>query len=161
MEFCGIDDFMRYLKGKYDDSDKKQTWRALSGRDHVGSSHDTFIFTDQKIFQIKAAEVIPQSMVAVASEVGTPSSDLLDLIRTGSPVPLNVFSGVPAKQAVVMFGVQQYSSEITDLLKREYFHSRQDALRSDLDRKLSAIVERPEFKHAYRSLKERQETYFA
>ena len=161
MEFHGIDDFMMYLKGRFDLSSRKQDWRALTGRNHVDSTYDTFIFTDQKVFQIKSLEVAPTKMAAVASEVGGPSPDLLEAIKGGSPIPLNVVSRSPSAYSVIMFGMQQYSSDISDLLRREYYSSRQDKLDSDLERNAKVLLERPEFKAAYRSLKEREEGYFA
>ncbi len=161
MEFQGIDGFMRYLKGKYDESERRHEWRALSGRDHVSSSYDTFIFTDHKVYQIKSLELMPQRMVAVASEVGGPSPDMLELVRGGSPVPLSVMSKAEDASAVVMFGMQQYSSDTADVLRREYYASRQDMLKADLDRRVGSLIERPEYRHAYRSLREREDGYFA
>ncbi|MGD9963351.1 MAG: hypothetical protein AB7S97_05575 [Thermoplasmata archaeon] len=161
MEFQGIDEFMRYLKGKYDESERRHEWRALTGRDHVASSYDTFIFTDQKVYQIKARELAPQVMAAVANEVGGPSPDMLEMVRGGSPVPLSVISRARDASAVVMFGMQQYSSDVADVFKREYYGSRQDALKAELDRRVETMIERPELKRAYRSLREREDGYFA
>jgi hypothetical protein len=161
MEFHGIDDFMFYLKGRYDLSERKQEWRALTGRNHVKSEYDTFIFTDEKVFQIKAKEVAPKSMAAVATEVGGPSPDLVELIKGGSPVPLNVIARSPSAYSVIMFGMQQYSSDISDLLTREYYSSKQDQLERDMQRGLDVILQRPEYRRAYRSLSESQEGYFA
>jgi hypothetical protein len=161
MEFHGIDEFMLYLKGRFDLSERKQDWRALTGRDHVASQYDTFIFTDERIFQIKAKELAPRKMVAVASEVGDPSPDILELTKGGAPVPLNVVSRSPSPYSIVMFGIQQYSSDISDLLRREYFSSKQDRLDMELERSMKALLERPEYRAAYRSMKEDQEVYFA
>lgn len=161
MEFHGIDEFMVYLKGRFDLSERKQDWRALTGRNHVDSTYDTFIFTDQKVYQIKSLEVAPQKMTAVANEVGGPSPDLLDVIKGGSPIPLNVISRSPSAYSVIMFGMQQYSSDISDQLRREYYSSRQDQLDRDLDRNTKVLLERPEYRAAYRSLKEREEGYFS
>jgi hypothetical protein len=161
MEFHGIEEFMRYLKTKYDESDRRHEWRALSGRDHVTSSYDTFIFSDRKVYQIKSRELAPQKMVAVAEEVGGPSPDMLELVKGGAPVPLSVISKAQDASAVIMFGMQQYSSDVSDVFKREYYGSKQDALKAELDRRVQTVVQRPEFKHSYRSLKEREEGYFA
>ena len=161
MEFHGIDEFMRYLKGRYDVSERKQDWRALTGRDHVKSTYDTFVFTDEKVFQIKSLELAPAKMAAVASEVGGPSPDLLEAIRGGSPVPLSVVSRSPSAHSVIMFGMQQYSSDISDMLRREYYSSKQDQLDSSLDKSAKSLLERPEYRAAYRSLREREEGYFA
>ncbi len=161
MEFHGIDEFMRYLKGKYDLSERKQDWRALTGRNHVKGAYDTFVFTDQKVYQIKATEVAPKKMAAVASEVGGPSPDLLEAIKGGSPVPLSVISRSPSAYSVIMFGMQQYSSEISDMLRREYYSSRQDRLEHDLQRSLNVLLERPEYRRAYRELKETQDSHYA
>ena len=161
MEFHGIDEFMVYLKGRYDTSERKQDWRALSGRNHVTSEYDTFIFTDEKVFQIKSVEIAPKKMAAVAREVGGPSPDLLDVIKGGAPTPLNVISRTPSAYSVIMFGMQQYSSDISDLLRREYYASRQDNLDLELERSVKVLLERPEYRAAYRSLRETQEGYFA
>jgi hypothetical protein len=161
MEFHGIDEFMVYLKGRYDTSERKQDWRALTGRNHVTSEYDTFIFTDEKVFQIKSVEIAPKKMAAVAREVGGPSPDLLEVIKGGSPTPLNVISRTPSAYSVIMFGMQQYSSDISDLLRREYYASRQDNLDVELERSVKVLLERPEYRTAYRSLRETQEGYFA
>jgi hypothetical protein len=161
MEFQGIDEFMRYLKGRYDESERRHEWRALTGRDHVASHYDTFIFTDQKVYQIKSQELAPQRMAAVASEVGGPSPDMLEMVRGGAPVPLSVISRARDASAVVMFGMQQYSSDVADVFRREYYGSRQDALKTELDRSVENLIQRPEFRHAYRSMREREEGYFA
>src|SRR4030042_2143668 len=161
MEFHGIDEFMRYLKGRDDLSERKQDWRALTGRNHIDSTFDTFVFSDEKVYQIKAAAVPPKEMAAVAREVGGPSPDLLELVGGGAPIPLNVVSHKPSAHTVVMFGMQQYSSEISDLLKREYYSSKQDQLKDEMERSLNVLLERPEYRRAYRSLRERQEGYFA
>lgn len=161
MEFHGIEEFMFYLKTQFDRSERKQDWRVLTGRDHMTSSYDTFIFTDQKVFQVKAKEFAPKKMVSVSSEVGTSSPDLLELIKSGAPVPLNVISRAPSAYSVIMFGMQQYSSEISDLLRREYYSSRQDRLEDDLERSLKVLLERPEYRRVYRELREGQEGYFS
>jgi len=161
MEFHGIDEFMLYLKAQFDKSDRRQDWRALTGRDHMRSSYDTFIFTDEKVFQVKAKEFAPKQMASVALEVGDPSPDLLELIKGGAPVPLNVISRTPSAYSVIMFGMQQYSSDVSDLLRTEYYSSRQDRLESDLDRSLKVRLERPEYRRAYRDLRESQEGYFS
>jgi len=161
MEFHGIDEFMRYLKVKFDESERKQEWRALTGRNHVRSENDTFIFTDKGVYQIKSVEVAPQKMAAVAREVGGPSPDMLELIRGGAPVPLNVVASSPNAYSVIMFGMQQYSSDIADLFRNEYYSSKQDDLHRDLDRNLKVLLERPELRTSYIRLKESQEAYYA
>ncbi len=161
MEFNGIDEFMLYLKARFDKSERRQDWRALTGRNHVSSDYDTFIFTDEKVFQIRAKEVVPKQMAAVATEVGGPSPDLLELIKGGSPVPLNVMARTPSAYSVIMFGVQQYSSDISDLLRREYYGSKQDQLDRELDRSVKVLLERPELRRAYRSMRQDQDGYFA
>lgn len=161
MEFHGIEEFMRYLKACFDKSERKQDWRALTGRNHVSSNYDTFIFTDQRVFQIKAAEVAPHRMAAVAREVGGPSQDMLEMIKGGAPIPLSVISRSPNAYSVIMFGMQQYSSDIADLFRQEYYSSKQDALERELERRVKVFMDRPEFRASHRDLKERQEGYFA
>jgi hypothetical protein len=161
MEFHGIDEFMRYLKAKFDESERRQNWRALTGRDHVRSGNDTFIFTDRSVYQIKSVEIVPKKMVAVAREVGGPSPDMLELVKGGAPVPLNVVSASPSAYSVVMFGMQQYSSDIAELLRKEYYSSKQEQLQAELDRKLKVLLERPDLRTSYRKLRESQEGYFA
>jgi hypothetical protein len=161
MEFNGIDEFMLYLKAQFDRSERRQDWRALTGRNHVSSDYDTFIFTDEKVFQIKAKEVAPKQMAAVAREVGGPSPDLLEVIKGGSPVPLNVMTRSPSAYSVIMFGVQQYSSDISDLLRREYYGSRQDQLDLELERSVKVLLDRPELRRAYTTMRQDQDGYFA
>jgi len=161
MEFVGIDEFMRQLKSRYDESDRRHEWRALTGRDHVNSSYDTFVFTDRKVFQIKAHEVAPSKMVAVAAEVGGPSHDMLEFAGGGATVPLGLLSRAQDASAVIMFGLQQYSSDAADLFRREYYGSKQDALSSELSRRVETVIQRPEYRSAYRELRESQDSYFA
>ena len=161
MEFHGIEEFMRYLKAKFDESERKQEWRALTGRNHVQGRSDTFIFTDKAVFQIKSVEVAPHKMAAVSREIGGPSLDILELIKGGAPMPLNVVSRIPNAYSVVMFGMQQYSSEVADLFRNEYYSSRQDELDRDLDRRLNLLLQKPEYRASYRKIRESQEGYFA
>ena len=160
MEFQGIDEFMRYLKVKFDESERKQDRRALTGRNHVHGQNDTFIFTDKKVYQIKSVEIAPQKMAAIGREVGGPSPDMLEQIKGGAPIPLNVVSRSPDAYSVIMFGMQQYSSEVADLFRNEYYSSKQDELQRDLKHQLNLLLERPEFQASYRKIKESQESYF-
>jgi len=161
MEFQGIDELMRYLKVKFDESERKQDWRALTGRNHVQGQNDTFIFSDKKVFQIKSVEIASQKMAAVGCEVGGPSPDMLELVRGGAPIPLNVVSRSPDAYSVIMFGMQQYSSDVTDLFRNEYYSAKQDELNNRLKHSLDTLLERPEYKASYRKIKESQEGYFA
>ncbi|MBU1159348.1 MAG: hypothetical protein KKE24_08425 [Candidatus Thermoplasmatota archaeon] len=161
MDVQGIDEFMRYLKAKYDDSERKDEWRALSGRDHVSSNYDTFILTDQKIFQIKSKEISSKDTVAIAREVGGASPDMVEMIQGGAPVPLNVISRAQNASAVIMFGMQQYSSDITDVFRREYYGSKQDDLKAELDHNVKNLLQRPEYKSVYRSMRRDRDSYFA
>jgi hypothetical protein len=161
MEFHGIEEFMRYLKAKYDESERKQDWRALTGRDHVRVINDSFIFTDRKVYQIKSEEIAPRKVAAVAREVGGPSPDMLELLKGGAPMPFSVLSRTSDAYSVIMFGMQQYSSDIADLLKIEYYQSKQDALLRDLKRKVDVLLENPEYRSSYRKLREGRDGYFA
>lgn len=161
MEFHGIDEFMRYLKVKFDESERKQDWRALTGRNHVHGENDTFIFTDTRVYQIKSVEIAPHRMAAVGHEVGGPSPDMLELVRGGAPIPLNVVSKAPDAYSVVMFGMQQYSSEVADLFRNEYYSSRQDEIQNALKHQVDLLLQRPEYRASYRKIRQSQEGYFA
>ncbi|UCE45575.1 MAG: hypothetical protein JSU93_01425 [Methanobacteriota archaeon] len=161
MEFLGIEELMRYLKRRYDATERKSEWRALTGRDHVSGVYDTFVFSGDAVHQIKAVEVAPQRMIAVGGEVGSGSPDLAEIVRKGSPVPIGVVSHAPDASSIIMFGMQQYSSDVAYTLRSEYFQSKQDRLDSDLQRRLDIVLKRPEFRTAYRKLREDQESYFS
>ena len=161
MEILGVDELMRYLKGRYDASEQKREWRALSGRNHVRGCTDTFVLTDDSVYQIMSKDVSKDKVLAVGREVGSSSPDLVGLAGRGSPIPLGLISRAPDASAVIMFGMQQYSSDTADVLRNEYFGSKQDVLRADLDSKLERLVERPEFRTSYRSLRDDQDAYFA
>ena len=161
MELHGIDELMRHLKGRYDSSERKHEWRALSGRDHASGKYDTFIFSEDRVYQIRSAEVSPRRMVAVGSEVGSNSPDLFELTKSGSPIPLGVISKATDASAIIMLGMQQYSSDVADVLRNEHFHSRQDRLEGELEARLDKLLERPEFRTSYRRLREDQDSYFA
>ena len=152
---------MHLLKSRYDSSERKQDWRALSGRNHATGDYDTFVFAEDKVYQIKAVEVSPRNMVGVGCEVGSCSPDLSEISKKGSPVPLGVVSRSPEASSIMMFGLQQYSSDATLLLKDEFFSSRQDRLESDLKRRLDRLLERPQLRSSYRRMREDQESYFA
>lgn len=161
MEFHGIDELMKCLKRQYDASERKHEWRALTGRDHVNGVYDTFVFSDERVHQIKAVEVAPKRMIAVGGEIGSSSPDLAEITQEGSPVPIGVVSRATDASAIIMFGMQQYSSDIADMLRTEYFQSKQDRLESDLKHRLDALLKRPEFGTSYRRLREDQESYFS
>jgi hypothetical protein len=161
MEFLGIDELMRYLKRQYDSSNQRHEWRALTGRDHVKGVYDTFLFSEEKIYQIKAAEVARGRMVAVGGEIGSNSPDLADMSKDGSPIPIGMVSRAADASSVILFGMQQYSSETADTLKLEYFESKQERLERDLKTQLDKALERPEFRATFRSLREDQESYFS
>ncbi|UCE90818.1 MAG: hypothetical protein JSV90_05125 [Methanobacteriota archaeon] len=161
MEIHGVEELMLMLKRRYDASEHRHEWRALSGRDHVTGEYDTFVFSEDKIYQIKAVEISPQNMVGVGSEVGSSSPDLAGVSGRGSPVPLGVVSRKQDASAVVMFGLQQYSSDAALMLKDEFFSSKQDRLEADLKRRLDKLLERPQLRSSYRRMREDQESYFA
>ena len=161
LEIHGVDELMRLLKGRYDISKRRQEWRALSGRNHVTGEYDTFVFSDESVYQIRAAEVSPKNMVGVGCDVGPVTPDLAELAMQGSPVPLGLVSRSQQASAIIMFGMQQYSSDVSHLLKEEYFSSKQDRLESDLRARLDRLLERPEFRSSYRRLREDQESYFS
>jgi hypothetical protein len=161
MEIHGVEDLMHLLKRRYDASERRHEWRALSGRNHLTGEYDTFVFSDDKIFQIKAVEISPSNMVGVGCELGSSTPDLSDIFRHGASVPLGVVSRRQDASAVMMFGMQQYSSDASHVLKNEYFSSKQDKLDSDLGRRLDKLLERPEFRSSYRRMREDQESYYA
>ena len=161
MEFHGIEELMKRLKGMYDASESRSSWRALTGRDHVNGVYDTFVFSDDVVYQIKAVEIAPRKMLAVGGEVGSGSADLAEISHTGSPVPIGVISRSADASAIIMFGMQQYSSDVADTLKTEYFQSKQDRFEGDLKRRMESVLKRPEFRTAYRRLREDQEFYFS
>lgn len=161
MEIHGVEELMHLLKLRYDSSEQRQDWRALSGRNHTTGDYDTFIFAEDRVYQIKAIEISPRNMVGVGCEVGTCSPDLTEISRQGSPVPLGVVSRRQDASSVIMFGMQQYSSDATLQLKDEFFSSRQDRLESDLKRRLDKVLERPQLRSSYRRMREDQESYFA
>jgi hypothetical protein len=63
--------------------------------------------------------------------------------------------------SVILYGMQKYSSETADMLRLEYFESPQERLETDLRAQLERVLERPEFKASFRSLREDQESYFS
>lgn len=161
MEFHGIEELMRRLKLQYDSSERRSEWRALTGRDHVSGVYDTFVFAEDVVHQIKAIEVAPKRMVAVGRPVGSSSPDLSEMTLKGSPVPIGMVSRATDASAIIMLGMQQYSSDVAYTLKTEYFGSKQDRLEHDLERRLDSVLERPEFRTSYRRLREDQESYFS
>jgi len=148
-----ISSLMGNLKESYDKSKNKSGWRVLSGmnRDY----HDTFIGGDKKLWQIKSEEVKPGEFVAVGMKVSRFDEDLEKIMKTGSPVPFGTVTPLDNNISVIMAGMQNYSSDSSNLLCKELLSGKQAALEQKLNAQVDLMMEDPAFRRKYREHKDR------
>lgn len=147
----------RALKEQWDRSKQKTDWRVLSGRDHRGR-YDMFISNPEQLWQLKFEHTSRTEAVGFGMAVGKLDEEIERLMRAGSPVPFGLISPQQADLAIIMAGVQQYSSDSTHTLCHEYISQAQAKLDEHLDRELERLKAEPQFRRRYREQKEREES---
>ncbi len=153
MAIKNISDLMGTLKGRYEKSKNKSGWRVLAGMNR--EYHDTFIAGDNNLWQIKSEEVKPGELVAVGTKVSRYDEELEKIMKTGSPVPFGTMTPVDRKISIIMAGVQNYSSDSSNLLCREYLSSTQEVLEQKLKQQVSKMMDDPAFRKKYIEHKDR------
>jgi hypothetical protein len=146
----------RALKARWDRSTKKDDWRVLTGRNHKGR-YDMFISTPERLWQLKFEQTGDNEAVGYGLDVGKIDGEIERLMRTGAPVPFGLISPQQAELAIIMAGIQRYSSDAAHTLRRDYISNAQ----AKLDEKLDGEIERlraadPTFRRRYREQKERE-----
>jgi len=89
--------------------------------------------------------------------VGKPDEDIRKLFRHGAPVPFGLVSPqVKNNLAIIMAGIQLYSSDSAYKLCNEYISDKQAELDERLDREIERMKSNPLLRHRYREQKERE-----
>ncbi len=143
----------RWDKGK--DSDKSD-WKVLAGMNPKGR-YDMFISDPERVWQLKTEQTGKNEAIGFGLEVGKIDNELKELMGMGAPVPFGLIS--PQKNsnlAIVLAGVQQYSSDSTHTLCKEYISEKQAKLDDKLDMEIERLSGDPVLRRKYREQKERE-----
>ncbi|MHC1577414.1 MAG: hypothetical protein ACXQT6_01815 [Candidatus Methanospirareceae archaeon] len=152
----------RILKKNWDKSEEKEKteWAVLSGRNTKGR-YDMFVSSPERVWQLKIEETGGNESIGFGLEVGKMDDELRKILQAGAgagaPVPFGLVS--PQKKpdlAIIMAGVQQYSSDSTHTLCKEFLSEQQSKLDDRLDRELEKIHSDPLARRRYREQKERE-----
>jgi len=146
------------LKRKWDKSkdEDRNEWRVLSGRNPRGR-YDLFISTPERVWQLKIEQTGNNEAIGFGLDVGKPDEDIRKLFRHGAPVPFGLVSPqVKNNLAIIMAGIQLYSSDSAYKLCNEYISDKQAELDERLDREIERMKSNPLLRHRYREQKERE-----
>ena len=155
MEIQSSGDITRILKEKWDKSKNKKEWRVLTGRNHKGR-YDLFISSPDRLWQLKFEQIGGNEAIGVGLEAGKIDDEIKELMNMGAPVPFGLISPQKADLAIIIAGIQQYSSYSTDTLCKEYISKEQAKLDEKLDQELEQMVSDPVFRRRYKEQKERE-----
>jgi hypothetical protein len=153
MAVQSISTLMGQLKKSYDKSKDKAGWRVLQGMN--GAYYDTFIAGNNNLWQIKSEEVAGSEFVAVGEKVSRSDDDLVKIMKAGSPVPFGSITPIRRQQSIIMAGMQTYSSDSSELLRREYLSGKQAALEQKLKSQVDKMMDDPAFRKKYSEHKDR------
>lgn len=146
----------RILKEKWDKSKDKEEWRVLTGRNPKGR-HDMFISSPERTWQLKIEQTGSNEAIGFGLEVGKIDDEIKKLMGIGAPVPFGLIS--PQKKpdlAIIMAGIQQYSSDSTYTLCKEYISEEQAKLDDKLDMEIERMSSDPISRRRYKEQKERE-----
>lgn len=153
MAIQSISSLMGSLKKKYDKSKDKSEWRVLQGMNR--EYYDTFITGDNNLWQIKSEEVGNGESVAVGKRISRTDDDIEKIMKNGSPVPFGTVTPQTQKVSIIMAGVQMYSSDSSNLLRKEYLSGNQAALEQRLKNQVEKMKDDPGFRKKYNEQKDR------
>lgn len=151
-------EIVEILKRKWDKSkdEDRNEWRVLSGRNPRGR-YDLFISTPERVWQLKIEQTGNNEAIGFGLDVGKPDEDIRKLFRHGAPVPFGLVSPqVKNNLAIIMAGIQLYSSDSAYKLCNEYISDKQAELDERLDREIERMKSNPLLRHRYREQKERE-----
>ncbi len=149
-----IDEIMQELKKQYDKSKHKEQWRVLTGR-NPDDTYDTFITTDRSLWQIKSEFIGPGQAVGVGSNIRRIDDEIRKVVNQGTPVPFGMLVPQSREIAIILAGIQTYSSESVSRLARYHVSDRQSELEEKLDEELEKLMQNPNFRREYLRYKER------
>ena len=148
-------DLTRTLKEKWDHSKDKKEWKVLTGQNHKGR-HDMFISSPERIWQLKFEQTGNNEALGFGLDVGKIDEDIKRLMGMGAPIPFGLISPQKTELAIIMAGIQQYSSDTTHTLCKEYISGKQAKLDEKLDQEIERMSADPVFRRRYREQKERE-----
>lgn len=147
-------DITRALKEKWDKSKNKAEWRVLTGLNRKGR-YDMFISSPERLWQLKFEQIGGNEAIGFGLDVGKIDAEIKKIMEMGAPVPFGLISPQKADLAIIMAGIQQYSSDSTHTLCKEYISKEQEKLDEKLDRVIERMVSDPTFRRRYKEQKER------
>ncbi|WXG41991.1 MAG: hypothetical protein WED07_14715 [Candidatus Freyarchaeum deiterrae] len=159
MSAKSIDEIMIELKKQYDRSKHKELWRVLTGR-NPKDNYDTFITTDKDVWQIKSEFVGSGQAVGVGSNVRRIDDEIRRVVNQGTPVPFGMLIPQNRDLAIILAGIQNYSSESVDKLARHHVSDKQPELEEKLDEELEKLLQNPDFKKEYERHKDRSQRLY-
>ncbi|MBA5942571.1 MAG: hypothetical protein H0M93_04535 [Methanophagales archaeon] len=145
----------RIVKEKWDKSKDKADWRVLSGRNYKGR-YDMFISSPERIWQLKVEQTGSNEATGFGMEVGKIDDEIRELMKIGAPVPFGLISSQKDDLAIIMAGIQQYSSDTTHTFCTDYVSDAQAKLDEKLDREIARMSSDPVFRRRYREQRERE-----
>ncbi|RCV63891.1 hypothetical protein C5S53_11740 [Methanophagales archaeon] len=145
------------LKEKWDKGKNREDWRVLSGRNPKGR-YDMFISSPERMWQIKIEHTGRNEAIGFGSEVGKTDDEIRKLMDAGAPVPFGLISPQKADPAIIMAGMQQYSSDSSNALSTDYISEKQAKLDEKLDLEIERMNSDPVLRRRYREQKERERT---
>ncbi len=148
-------DITRILKEKWDRSKNKEDWRVLTGRNPKGR-YDMFISSPERLWQLKIEQTGRNEAMGFGLEVGKIDDEIKALMGIGAPVPFGLISPQKADLAIIMAGIQQYSSDSAYTLCKEYLSEKQAKLDEQLDREIERMKSDPMLRRRYKEQKERE-----
>ncbi len=148
-------DIARILKEKWDRSKDKEDWRVLSGRNPKGR-YDMFISSPERLWQLKIEQTGRNEAMGFGLEVGKIEDEIKELMGIGAPVPFGLIAPQKADLAIIMAGIQQYSSDSAYTLCKEYLSEKQAKLDEKLDMEIERMRSDPVLRRRYKEQKERE-----
>lgn len=146
-------DILAEMKKRYDKC--PEGWRVLTGMDSK-DVYDTFISAgDGRVWQIKSEPISRNELVGVGLKVEKVDREIERIMMSGAPVPFGIISPQTRDLAIIMAGIQQYSSNAIEQLKKEYISSKQTKLYSNLKKEVERMLNSdPSLDRKYRAYKE-------
>ncbi len=146
----------RILKEKWNKSKDKGDWRVLTGRNPKGR-YDMFISSPERVWQLKMEQTGNNEAIGFGLEAGKIDDEIKKVMGIGAPVPFGLIS--PQKKPdlpIALAGIQQYSSDSTHTLCKEYISEKQAKLDEKLEREIERLNSDPVSRRRYKEQKERE-----
>lgn len=153
MKVESVSSVMENLKDSYVKSKNKKSWRILQGMNK--DYYDTFIAGDKNLWQIKSEEVSAGENIAVGAKISSFDEELEKIMKRGSPIPFGMVTPIRDRFSIIMSGVQNFSSESSNMLCKEMLSSKQAALEQELQGQVESMKDDKSFRRKYLEHKDR------